>query len=130
MRENLKKHGAFSWFELMADDVEGAKSFYTQLFGWELENYPMDMGEYWVIKVDNEEVGGIMKKPPEAAGAPPYWATYVTVDDVDKVAEDAKRLGANLLVPPMDIPKVGRFCVIMDPQGAVISAIKYVPEED
>jgi uncharacterized protein len=50
---------------------------------------------------------------------------YVTVNDVDTTAELAKRLGAKILLAPRDIPDVGRFCIIQDPQGAVISAITY-----
>ena len=51
------------------------------------------------------------------------WGAYVTVDDADATAKTAENLGAKLLLPPTDIPKVGRFCVIQDPQGAVINAI-------
>ena len=51
--------------------------------------------------------------------------TYVTVDDVDATAKNAQQLGGKVLMGPQDIPTVGRFCVIQDPQGAVISAIKY-----
>ncbi len=125
MKEDLKKHGAFSWFELMVDDVAAAKDFYSKLFGWEFENSPMEDGEYWVIKVDKEMVAGIMKKPPQAAGAPNYWGTYITVDNVDSVAQNAEKNGGKIIVPPTDIPTIGRFCVIQDPQGAVISAITY-----
>jgi len=64
--------------------------------------------------------------PQDAQGMPPMWGAYVTVDDVDATARTAEQLGAKLLVPPRDIPGVGRFCVIQDPQGAVISAITYV----
>jgi predicted enzyme related to lactoylglutathione lyase len=56
---------------------------------------------------------------------PPMWGAYVTVDNVDLTAKTAEQLGAKLLVPPTDIPNVGRFCVIQDPQGAVINAITY-----
>ena len=108
--------------------MSGAKDFYAKVFGREFENYGMDGGEYWVINVDGEGIGGVMKKPPEAGQAPNYWATYVTVDDVDKVAQTAASLGATLIVPPMDVPKIGRFCVFMDTQGAVISAITYADE--
>jgi predicted enzyme related to lactoylglutathione lyase len=54
---------------------------------------------------------------------PPMWGVYVTVDNVDATAKTAEKLGGNILVPPTDIPDVGRSCVIQDPQGAVISAI-------
>jgi predicted enzyme related to lactoylglutathione lyase len=129
MSDPRHKHGAFSWFELMTEKVEEAKTFYSQLFGWTLEEMPMSNGSYWVIKVDEMPVAGLMKKPPQAvaAGAPCYWNTYITVENVDQTAEEAKALGATIVVPPTHIPSVGRFCVIQDPQGTVISAITYEP---
>jgi hypothetical protein len=56
---------------------------------------------------------------------PPVWSIYITVDDVDATAQKTQELGGRVLMPPMDIPKVGRFCVIQDPQGAVICPIQY-----
>jgi len=85
----------------------------------------MEGDEYYVIKVDGEGVGGLSGKPPMAVEAPNYWATYVTVEDVDKVAEIVQANGGTLIVPPMDVPNIGRFCVFQDPQGAVLSAITY-----
>jgi hypothetical protein len=126
MDDRFKKHGAFSWCELITTNVEEAKVFYTRLFGWDLT--AMHMGtDYTLVKADDEKIGGIMAIPPEAKGMPPSWGAYVTVDDVDAVAEDAVELGGKILVPPKDIPEVGRFCVLQDPQGAVISAITYKP---
>lgn len=127
MREDLLKHGAFSWFELMTDNVPAAKDFYTRLFGWQLDSMPMGDGEYWIVKQGGEGVGGIMAKPPQTSEAPSYWATYVTVEDVDNTAKLTTELGGKVLVPPQDIPEIGRFCVLQDPQGAVISVITYVP---
>lgn len=126
MDEQFKQHGAFSWYELMTTDVEAAKVFYAKLFGWGTEDMPMPGMTYTVVKAGNKEIGGIMPMPEEAQGTPPMWGAYVTVDDVDLIAKNAQQLGATLLVPPRDIPTVGRFCVIQDPQGAVISAITYM----
>jgi predicted enzyme related to lactoylglutathione lyase len=55
----------------------------------------------------------------------PRWGVYITVDDVDATAAKAQQLGAATIVPPTDIPNVGRFYTFQDPQGAVISAITY-----
>lgn len=127
--ENPFKHGQFNWCELMTTDVEAAKKFYTELFGWEMEDMKMpemqDM-TYVVIKAAGQGIGGIMQMPKEAKGFPPAWGIYVTVDDVDKIAKQVVKLGGKLHVPPTDIPKVGRFCVIQDPQGAFINAITYL----
>jgi predicted enzyme related to lactoylglutathione lyase len=125
MKEAMKKHGAASWFELMTTDVESAKKFYRELFGWTTEEYPMEGMTDTVVKAKGEDIGGIMPIPPQAAGTPPYWGVYVTVDDVNATAKLAEKLGAKIIVPPTDIPEVGRFCLLQDRQGAVISAITY-----
>jgi predicted enzyme related to lactoylglutathione lyase len=129
MKDLYQQHGAFSWIELMTTDVEGAKKFYTQLFGWETEDMPMENMSDTITKIGDEGVGGIMPLPPEAEGVPPHWGVYVTVDDVDATAGKAEELGGKIHVPPTDIPNVGRFCVIQDPQGSVISAITYTMDD-
>ena len=125
MDEQHMQHGAFSWNELLTTDVEAAKDFYTKLFGWTTQDMPMEGMTYTVVGAGGKDVGGIMKIPAEAEGMPPAWGCYVTVDDIDTTVRTAKQLGGKVLVGPMDIPDVGRFCVIQDPQGAVISAITY-----
>ena len=85
--------------------------------------------KYTIVKVGEEGLGGIMSMPPQAEGSPPNWGVYVTVDDVDMTARKAEELGGKILVPPTDIPNVGRFSVLQDPQGAVISAITYANGE-
>ena len=126
MDEKLRKRGAISWSELATSDVDAAKTFYGQLFGWSFEDAPMEDMTYTLVKANGEEVAGIMPMPPEAGGMPPAWGIYVTVDDVDAAAEKAVALGGKILVPPQVIPEVGRFCVIGDPQGAFISMITYL----
>jgi len=126
MNEDVFRHGAFSWFELMTNDPEGAKKFYTGLFGWDAEDAPMEGMKYTVVKVREDAVGGIMPMAPGTEGMPPAWGIYVTVDNVDETAAKVEELGGRLLHPPTDIPDVGRFCVLSDPQGAVIHAITYV----
>ena len=125
MEEQFKKHGTFSWCELITTDVKAAKAFYTKLFGWGLEDMNMEGMTYTVVSAGEKPIGGIMHTPPEAQEMTPAWGTYVTVDDVDATAKMAEELGGKVLMKPQDIPEVGRFCVIQDPQGAVISAITY-----
>src|SRR5262245_3568290 len=126
MDEQAKMHGAFGWCELATKDSKAAKNFYTKLFGWATEEMSVTPGmTYTVVKVGGKGVGGIMAMPPQPSKIPPHWACYVTVKDVDAVAKNAQQLGGKILMGPQDIPTVGRFCVIQDPQGAVISAITY-----
>jgi len=121
----FKTHGAFSWNELMTTDPEAALRFYGALFGWQFETMDMGTGPYRVIKAGGTAVGGLMTTPPAAQGMPPTWGSYVTVVDADATAAKCKALGGKVLVGPMDIPKVGRFVVLQDPQGAVINAMAY-----
>ena len=88
--------------------------------------FPMGDYDYTIVKVGEDDLGGIMSIPEMSKGMPPSWGAYVTVDDVDATAAKAEKLGAKIIVAPTDIPTVGRFTVIQDPQGAVISAITYV----
>ena len=118
--------GAFSWCELMTTDPTAASEFYGKLFGWTLETMNMGM-PYTVLKVGEAAIGGIMGMPPGAApGMPPMWMTYVTVADVDALVKQVESLGGKVHMPPTDIPTVGRFAVIQDPQGAVLNVITYV----
>jgi len=127
MSNPMKQHGAFSWNELMTNDIDGAKAFYTKMFNWELEDFDKEM-PYTVVKVEGQESAGMMSMPPEAGSMPPMWGAYVTVDDVEASAKQAEELGGKILMEPRDIPEVGRFCVISDPQGATLSLITYVKQ--
>ena len=120
----LPAHGAFCWNELATTDAEGAKKFYTELFGWQLKEGDAAPMAYTEIVVGGAHVGGIYQSGPEhGGGMPPQWMTYVAVDDVDAAARRVAELGGRVNVPPMDIPDVGRFCVIADPQGAALSLV-------
>jgi predicted enzyme related to lactoylglutathione lyase len=57
-------------------------------------------------------------------GVPPHWSIYITVADCDERAARAGQLGGKVCVPPTDIPNVGRFSVIGDPQGAMFNIIQ------
>ena len=130
MNDPFKTHGAFSWFELLTNDVEEAKKFYTKLLGWETQEMSMsDDMKYNTIKAEGQDIGGIAPMPPQVpGGTPPHWGTYITVNDVDTVAKKAEELGGKILLPPMDVPEVGRFCHIQDPQGAVFAIITYAQQ--
>ena len=118
--------GAFSWCELMTTNPGAATEFYAQLFDWKLEAMNAGM-PYHVVKVGDAAIGGIMGMPPGAPpGMPPTWVPYVTVADVDALVKKVVSLGGKVLMPPADIPSVGRFAVIADPQGAAINVITYV----
>ena len=120
------KHGEFSWNELLTTDPAAATEFYTQLFGWTTQDFPMSDFTYTVVKLKGAEQGqgGLMPIPSHAKGMPPAWFPWVTVDNVEATVKQAVQLGGKVLVEPKDIPEVGRFAVIQDPQGAAITIIQ------
>ena len=122
----FKTPGAVSWSELITPDPAAAAAFYGSLFGWAVDSMPMgDMGTYRVLKVGDTGIGGIMAPPPIAPAMPAMWGCYVTVANVDQTLEKCTALGGKVMVPPMDVPNVGRMAVIQDPQGAVINVMAY-----
>ncbi|GAB1436151.1 hypothetical protein MASR2M32_23950 [Sphaerotilus sulfidivorans] len=126
----VNTHGVFSWNELMTPDPARAADFYHQLFGWTFQTRAMpDLPEgYRVAHLEGEPVAGIMPMPPDAPPAmPPHWGSYVTVDNVDETAGECAALGGRVLLPPTDIPEIGRFAMLQDPQGAVFGVIGYLP---
>ena len=114
--------GAFIWHENQSTDVEAAKPFYTELFGWETEAWPGEM-PYTVINSGGKSHGGFIAAQ---GGAPSHWLGHVLVEDADEAARRAEATGGKILFGPQSMPDVGRFALIADPQGAVVSA--YAPE--
>jgi predicted enzyme related to lactoylglutathione lyase len=115
------KPGTFSWTDLTTTDQDAAKSFYSQLFGWEADDQPV--GEnmvYSMMNVDGKPVAAISSQPQQQreAGVPPNWNSYVTVENADQTAERVKELGGTVHAPPFDVFDAGRMAVIADPQGA------------
>jgi predicted enzyme related to lactoylglutathione lyase len=125
MANSMETHGAFSWNELTTTDAAAARKFYGELLGWQFKDMNMGNGTYTVINAGGQDMGGISSMP-QTKGMPPCWGAYITVDNVDALAERVKRLGGKVTVAPTDIPTVGRFAVIQDPQGANISLITHV----
>jgi predicted enzyme related to lactoylglutathione lyase len=122
--------GAMCWNELATTDAAGAGAFYGGLFGWKRHEQEMGSMTYTTfLRGDREQpeaVGGMYPLSPAMAGVPPHWLPYFMVEDADATATRAGELGATLVVPPTDIPNVGRFAMIRDPQGAAFAVIRLV----
>lgn len=124
------KHGEFCWNELAVENMEKSKEFYSNVFGWDFKNSEAAGMQYSEIGLENGrrfggmwEISDECKAGGESEEFSTGWVNYILVDDVDESASKAFELGGTILQPPMDIPNVGRFCVIKDPTGASISLI-------
>ena len=116
----------FVWYELMTSDTRAAIDFYTQAVGWSAQDAGMPGMAYTLMKIGDAQVAGVMATPVElqSAGAPPVWSGYVAVDDVDAMAARILQAGGQVLRPAEDIPEIGRFAVVADPQNASFALFK------
>jgi predicted enzyme related to lactoylglutathione lyase len=115
--------GEASWIELMTTDQRAAMTFYQQLFGWQPAD-AMDMGEMGTYQMFNRGarmIGGMMNKPKELAQAPPHWAIYFRVDDINAAVDRIKASGGTILNGPMEVPGGDWIVNAKDPQGAAFS---------
>ena len=113
--------GRFVWHDHASTDVDKAKSFYSELLGWEIETWKPGEMDYPMISANGQQHGGFGAAQ---GGAPSHWLGHVVVENVDATAQKARQAGGAIVAEPMDIPEVGRMVVISDPQGAVISAFQ------
>lgn len=118
----VNEPGALSWNDLQTTDLDGARAFYSELFGWTIADTPGAEGNY--LTIGNGEVtnGGVMRMPPSLAdqGIPPYWQAYFAVESLEDALERVTEHGGTALTQPMDVP-AGRFAAVRDPQGASFS---------
>lgn len=112
--------GRFVWYDLLTTDARAAKAFYTAVAGWAVLPFGEDPNGYAVWAAGDTPIGGVMEYPP----APPHWMAHISVDDVDAAARRAEELGGRVQSPPSDIPNVGRFAIVADPQGASFSLFR------
>ena len=118
--------GKFVWHEQVSPDPKQAQDFYTQLFGWETELFKAGEVDYSMISSGGQSHGGFGKAMEGAP--PPHWLSHVRVENVDDTIEKAKSAGGKLAAGPFEMGEVGRMAIILDPQGAYISA--YEPERE
>jgi uncharacterized protein len=117
--EVVNGHGALSLNQLNTTDPEAARRFYSDLFGWRIEEVQGGPGTYWGIYRGERTNGGMMQMPP-GQDAPPHWLVYFGIDDIDAAAERIESGGGRLVVEKMDVPG-GQVLVAQDPQGATFA---------
>lgn len=124
----MTAHGNFYWNELLTRDVEKAKKFYSDTIGWSFESMQSPMGTYWIARLGNKSVGGLLTiDGPQFDGVPEHWMSYLAVDEVDARVKKAIAAGATLMRPIFDVPGVGRIAILNEPGGAGIGWITPAP---
>lgn len=114
--------GNAGWIAHSGPDLAKAKAFYADVLGWNIVEMPMQDGSsHSAIMLDDGPIGGFSPMP-EDGGA---WTVFITVEDVDSATKTAQAKGAQVIMPPTDMPGVGRMAQLTDPQGARFAMITY-----
>jgi predicted enzyme related to lactoylglutathione lyase len=129
--ELVNEPGALNWNELHTRDVDGAKAFYSALFGWTYDDRDFGGMTYTVFNLGDAGIGGMMPMAPGVPDeVPANWVTYFAVADCEATVAKAQELGATVTAPAMDIEGVGRFAMLADPHGTAFAVITGVPPEE
>lgn len=119
-----RPHGTPCWLDLGVNDVATSSAFFTQLFGWTLEDQAPQPGHYALIRSGDALVGGFMDMgghtDPDGAPIPSAVHLYLAVDDIDAAYAKALALGGTGVIAPSDADALGRFAWLLDPTGATI----------
>ena len=114
---------SFVWYELMTSDMDAAEAFYRAVIGWDAQAWAHPDMRYTIMSAGGKPVAGLMEIPDDAraAGARPGWLGYIHADDVDAATKAVSAAGGKVHRQPADIPEVGRFSVVADPEGAMFT---------
>ena len=123
----MSEQNPFIWQELVTSDQEISGTFFSKLFGWKLKQVDAgEFGTYTLFQKNGEDVAGMMNPTKVTPGEGSYWHSYIAVDDIDDCVNQTEGLGGKVLVPPHDVPDVGRVCAVSDPTGAVVHLMQSI----
>lgn len=116
----------YSWNELMSRDVDTAKAFYAEVFGWKYEVQKMPTGDYNVITGgENGGLGGLMAMPPEVPKmVPSHWGVYFTVEDLNASIAAVSDNDGQIVMDPMELPGIGQMATVHDNNHAAFTLMQ------
>ena len=104
--------GSPCWVDLMSPDVDGSKSFYSAVFGWDAEDQ------------HEQDLAGLGGQPRGMGEMPAVWNSYIATSDVAATAEKVTAAGGGVMMPPMQVMDSGEMAIFTDPSGAAFSVWK------
>lgn len=116
-------HGTFCWVDLNTTNQDGARQFYTGVFGWDAVDIPIgEDATYTMFQIEGHDVAaaGQMDQEQQEMGMPSVWNNYISVDDLDAATTQAAELGATVIAEPFAVFDSGRMSVLQDPAGAFV----------
>lgn len=118
-REEAWQPGTPNWLDLGVDDIDAAVSFYSSLFGWDVEEGSEETGGYCMATLKGRPVAGLSPKMEPSEHT--YWNNYIATANTDETVEKIKAAGGTIFVEPMDVMTFGRMAVAADTNGAPFS---------
>lgn len=120
------KQGDFIWYELMTRDADASQAFYSGLLGWQFADSGMPGIDYRIGSMGDVPIIGLLNLTEDmlASGAHPLWTGYIGVDDIDATLSQTDKAGGAILMEPQEVPEVGRFALVCDPQGVPFYVMK------
>lgn len=122
-----RNHGDPIWVDLSTHDIEGATSFYAEVFGWDIVDQGEDYGHYHFATVNGQPVAGVMSSlfgpegPTEEPTGPTQWGVSLQVDDIDEVLRRVESAGGTVVFAAVDVADLGRMAGCVDTTGAFVS---------
>src|SRR3989338_11562320 len=118
--KSVSDRSPFIWNELVTSDQKSSGEFFSQLFGWTCKEVDAGaFGIYTLFQRNGHDVAVMMNPTPDTPGNGSFWHSYIAVEDIELCAKRAPALLGSVIVPPRDIPDVGKVCVVADPTGAI-----------
>jgi predicted enzyme related to lactoylglutathione lyase len=129
--EIVNEPGTLTWNELASSDVDQAKTFYGDLFGWTFEDVGTAENPYTTIRNGGRMNGGVrpLGEQEKQMGVPPNWMPYFVTEDADQSGTRVGELGGKVMVGPMAILQGSRIVISQDPQGAFFALFEGETED-
>jgi predicted enzyme related to lactoylglutathione lyase len=121
--------GKLVWCELLTNDVDAAKAFYSSIVGWRIEPAPGGVPGYnRLLNAAGQAMGGLMTIP-VGMNYPPHWVMYIATPKLEDTVAEVTRRGGKTLSPVIDVPTIARLQTMLDPQGAMFDLIEPLSSE-
>jgi uncharacterized protein len=115
-------------FEIAADDPKRAMAFYEKVFGWNYQKYGDSTMDYWLVTAGEKDEPGINGAIQARTQLPQSVISTIMVSSIDDTIDKIQENGGKILVPKMEVPKVGMLIYFQDTEGNIFGAMQAFPD--
>lgn len=116
-------------FEIGVDNPQRAIKFYTEVFGWKVNQWQTPQGpmDYWLMMTGEAPEPGIDGALAPRANYPQPVVNTISVPSVNDFAVKILAAGGKVVQAKMPIPGVGWFAVCVDTEGNTFGIMESDP---